>query len=121
MLALIGGFVVLMILGFVLLPAVVVTLAAFNGKAILSFPPETWSWRWFVRALTYDDFRIGFFNGLIVTAWASAIALMIGAGFAYALDRYEFRGRRTIESILLSPLVVPHFTVGLGFLILAAQ
>ena len=26
-----------------------------------------------------------------------------------------------IETVLLSPLVVPHFTVGLGFLILAAQ
>src|SRR5947207_15106559 len=91
LLALIGGFVVLAILGFVLLPAVVVTLAAFNAKAILSFPPETWSWRWFVRALTYDDFRIGFSNGLIVTAWASAVALMTGADFAYGLDRYVLR------------------------------
>src|SRR2546430_9755583 len=24
----------------------VVALAAFNAKAILSFPPENWSWRW---------------------------------------------------------------------------
>src|SRR3989442_10182185 len=100
LLRLLGSITVIAILGFILLPAVVVTLAAFNGKAILSFPPETWSWRWFVRAVTYDDFHIGFLNGLIVTAWASAVALIIGAGFAYALDRYEFRGRRTLETIL---------------------
>jgi putative spermidine/putrescine transport system permease protein len=116
-----GAVVVIAILGFVLLPALVVTLAAFNGRAILSFPPETWSWRWFVKAIAYEDFQAGFRNGLIVTAWASSIALVVGAAAAIALDRYEFRFKRTLEAVLLSPLVVPHFTVGLGFLILAAQ
>ena len=120
-LRLLGSVTVIAILGFILLPAVVVTLAAFNGRAILSFPPETWSWRWFAKALAYEDFRTGFRNGLIVTAWASSIALVVGAAFALALERYEFRFKRTLETVLLSPLVVPHFTVGLGMLILAAQ
>ena len=57
LLRLLGGVTVTAILGFLLLPALVVTLAAFNGKAILSFPPETWSWRWFVKAIEYQDFR----------------------------------------------------------------
>jgi putative spermidine/putrescine transport system permease protein len=116
-----GAALVAAILAFVLLPAVVVTMAAFNGRAILSFPPETWSWRWFAKAIAYDDFRDGFGNGLIVTAWASSIALLVGSAFAFALDRYEFPLKRGIESVLLAPLVIPHFTVGLGFLILAAQ
>src|SRR6185369_16745032 len=98
------------IIGFLLLPAVVVTLAAFNGRAILSFPPETWSWRWFAKALAYEDFRTGFRNGLIIMAWASSIALVVGAAFALALERYEFRFKRTLETVLLSPLVMPHFT-----------
>jgi putative spermidine/putrescine transport system permease protein len=120
-LPLLGAVTVTAILAFVLLPAVVVTLAAFNGRAILSFPPETWSWRWFAKAIAYDDFQAGFRNGLIVTAWASTIALAVGAAFALAIERYEFRFKRALELILLSPLIVPHFTVGLGFLILAAQ
>jgi putative spermidine/putrescine transport system permease protein len=109
------------ILGFLVLPALVVTLAAFNGKAILSFPPESWSWRWFVKAIAYPDFQLGFRNGLIVTAWASSIAVIAGAAFALALERYQFAFKRVLEAVLLAPLVVPHFTVGLGFLILAAQ
>jgi putative spermidine/putrescine transport system permease protein len=120
-LRLFGALVVAAILGFLLLPAVVVALAAFNGRAILSFPPDTWSLRWFAKALAYEDFRAGFRNGLIVTAWASLIALVVGAAFAFVLDRYEFRFKRTLETALLSPLVIAHFTVGLGFLILAAQ
>src|SRR5882757_5538343 len=121
LLRVLGAAVVTVILAFVLLPALVVSLAAFNGRAILSFPPETWSWRWFAKAVAYEDFQTGFRNGLIVTAWASSIALVVGAAFAIALERYQFRLKRTLETVLLSPLVVPHFTVGLGFLILAAQ
>ncbi len=112
---------VVAMLGFLVLPAIVVTLAAFNSRALLSFPPESWSWRWFAKALAYEDFQAGFRNGLIVAAWASSIALVVGAAFAFALDRYRFRLKRSIEAVLLSPLVIPHFTVGLGFLILAAQ
>ena len=51
----------------------------------------------------------------------SVLALVIGAMFAFVLDRYKFRFKAAIEGVLLSPLVIPHFTVGLGFLILAAQ
>src|SRR6202451_2823175 len=116
-----GCLVVILILGFLILPAVVVTIAAFNDKAILSFPPQAWSLRWFAKAIAYQDFREGFRNGLIVTAWSSSVALVVGAMFAFVLDRYRFCFRKTIEAILLSPLVIPHFTVGLGFLILAAQ
>jgi putative spermidine/putrescine transport system permease protein len=116
-----GGAAVILILGFLLLPGLVVTLAAFNSRAILSFPPESWSLRWFAKAIAYEDFQAGFRNGLIVTAWASSIALVVGAAFAFALDRYEFHLKHALETVLLSPLVVPQFTIGLGFLILAAQ
>src|SRR5437588_4664251 len=100
-LRLLGYFTVIAILGFVLLPALVVTLAAFNGRAILSFPPESWSWRWFAKALAYQDFQDGFRNGVIVTACASSIALVAGGAFAIALDRYEFRLKRALEMVLL--------------------
>lgn len=116
-----GTLIVLLILGFLVLPAAVVTIAAFNDNAMLSFPPHAWSWRWFARAIAYKDFREGFRNGLIVTAWSSTVALVVGAMLAIALDRYRFRFKAALEGVLLSPLIIPHFTVGLGFLILAAQ
>jgi putative spermidine/putrescine transport system permease protein len=121
LLGLTGKLAVLLILGFLVLPAVVVTIAAFNDRAILSFPPQAWSLRWFAKAIAYQDFRDGFRNGLIVTIWSSTIALVVGAMFAFALDRYRSRFTTAVEGLLLSPLVIPHFTVGLGFLILAAQ
>jgi putative spermidine/putrescine transport system permease protein len=121
LLALAGAFVVLAILSFLLLPVVVVSMAAFNGKALLSFPPQNLSWHWFVNAIRYPDFQDGLRNGLIVTPWAASVALVIGAAFAIAIDRYRFRFKAVLEGVLVSPLFVPHFTVGLGFLILAFQ
>ncbi len=108
--------VVVVIVGFIVLPAVVVMIASVNDKAILSFPPQELSLRWYTRALTYRDFQEGMKNGAIVTAFASAIALVVGAAFAYVIDRYEFRGKALLEGTLMAPLVVPHFVVGLGFL-----
>jgi putative spermidine/putrescine transport system permease protein len=121
MLIVIGRALVVAILGFLVLPAAVVAMAAFNDRALLSFPPQSWSLRWFIKAFSYRDFQAGFYNGLIVMLASSGIALVIGTAFAIALDRYRFVGRDLIQSLLLAPLVVPHFTVGLGFLILAAQ
>jgi len=116
-----GRLLVAAILGFLLCPAVVVTVAAFNAKSILAFPPESWSLRWFSKVLAYDDFRSGCRNSLIVTFWASGLALVAGAAFAYVIDRYEFAGKAALETILLSPLVIPHFTIGLGVLMLTAE
>lgn len=118
-LTLAGRLVVAAILGFVILPAVVVTIAAFNDRAILSFPPVGYSTRWFTRALGYRDFQTGLYNGLVTTLWASSLALVVGTGFAIAMKRYAFRLKAPLESILLSPLIIPHFTIGLGVLIAA--
>jgi len=116
-----GTLIVLAILSFLLLPVLVVTMAAFNDKALLSFPPQSLSLRWFINAVAYQDFRTGFQNGLVVAPWSASIALVVGAAFALAIDRYRFRFKRLLEGALISPLFVPHFTVGLGFLMLAVQ
>lgn len=110
-----------LILAFVLLPVFVVTLAAFNDKALLTFPPQSWSLRWFARVFTYPDFQQGFRASLVVMAWTSFLALFIGTALAIAVKRMGFPGKDLLQAILLSPLVIPHFTLGLGLLILVAQ
>ncbi|CAM3661391.1 ABC transporter permease [Bordetella sputigena] len=112
---------IVLILAFILLPVVVVTMASFNEKALLTFPPQSWSLRWFERAFTYPDFQDGFRASVVVTVWASLLALVIGTGLAIAVKRLEFPGKDVLQAVLLSPLVIPHFTLGLGLLILVAQ
>jgi len=115
-----GRIVLVAILGFVLLPFVVVAIASFNDSAILTFPPKSWSLRWYHNVFEYRDFAEGLVNSLKVAAIGATIALIAGAGFAYVLDRYDFALKGVLNGILMSPLIIPNFTIGLGLLVLSA-
>jgi putative spermidine/putrescine transport system permease protein len=116
-----GPVLVALLLAFVLLPVVVVTIASFNEKAIIAFPPESYSLKWFERVFSYPDFHEGFKASMVITGWSSFLALAIGTCLSIAVKRMEFKGKRALLAILHSPLVVPHFTLGLGLLILVSQ
>jgi len=115
-----GRIVLTAIIGFVMLPFIVVAIASFSESAILAFPPNNWSLRWYANAFAYRDFADGLLNSLKIAAVGASLALVAGAGFAYALDRYEFPGKSLLNAVLMSPLVIPNFTIGLGLLILSA-
>jgi putative spermidine/putrescine transport system permease protein len=74
----IGRLLVLTTLAFMTLPTVVVVVASFNPTAILSFPPDGLSLRWYEQALTYPQFRRAAVNSLIVTGASAVLALPIG-------------------------------------------
>jgi len=103
---------------FVVMPAITIVISAFNDQPFLAFPPRKISVRWFVAALTSDDFRNGFINSLWVMVWSSTLAVIVGTAFSIASQRMSFVGKAAFESAILSPLIVPHFTIGLGVLML---
>lgn len=109
---------VVAILTYMTVPTLVVLMTSVNPTEVLAFPPEGVSFQWYEKALTYPDFQIAFKNGLIVTGCASTLALIVGSAFAWLVQRYEFKGRGLLEAVLWSPLIIPHFTLGFGFLLL---
>ncbi|QIG47063.1 ABC transporter permease [Nordella sp. HKS 07] len=109
------------ILFYMTIPAIVVVMTSFNPGEILSFPPEGFSLRWYEKALTYPDFRAAFQTGLIIALISSTLALAVGTAFAFLVVRYAFPGKSLLEGILSSPLIIPHFTTGFGFLLLGAR
>jgi putative spermidine/putrescine transport system permease protein len=109
------------ILLFLTLPAIVVLMTSVNPTEIVRFPPQGFSLRWYERVFTYEDFRSAFYNGAVVTLFASTIAAIVGVAAAYLTSRFKFRGRNLLDSILASPLIIPRFTTGFGFLLLGSQ
>src|SRR5262249_22238057 len=115
----IGRVVVGVLVGFMTLPTAVFVVASFNPPAILSFPPEGLSLRWYVNALTYAQFQRAAVNSVIVTGASALLALPIGTAAALALVRRPLRARGFWSAMLLSPLIIPGVAIGLGFLLLA--
>ncbi len=108
------------LVAFMTFPTLVVIMASFNASAILSFPPQGYSLRWYVNALTYPQFQRAAMNSLLVTLGCAALALPLGTGAALALERGRPPGRAFWAAILLSPLLIPGVVSGLGLLILGA-
>jgi putative spermidine/putrescine transport system permease protein len=105
------GWVWLVIL-FVLMPLATTVWTAFFSNKILSLPPEGYTAAWFLQAWNLADFRNGFFLSLQVAAGAAALALVVGVPAALAIARNKFRGAELINTILMSPLMIPAIVSG---------
>jgi putative spermidine/putrescine transport system permease protein len=115
-----GVAVVVLLLAFLTLPSLVVIVMSFNATAIMAFPPNGLSLRWYDNAVTYPQFQRAAVNSLIVTAASALVAVPTGTAAALALVRHPIAAKAAWSAALLSPLVVPGVAAGLGFLILAA-
>ncbi len=97
---------------FVLVPLATTMWVAFFSNKILSFPPEGYTGSWFVQAWSLEAFRSGFFLSFQVAISASVLALCLGVPAALAIGRYKFRGRELINTVLMSPLMIPAIVAG---------
>lgn len=102
----------LVVVGFVIMPLVFIVWMSFFSNRILSFPPQGYTLDWYVRAWEMSDFRNGFFLSVRTSLIATAVAAVMGIPASFALVRGRFRGRETINTILMSPMVVPGIVGG---------
>lgn len=96
-----------LVLAFLVLPLLVVVPVSFTAGSQLAFPMPGWSWQWYAQVLGSDAWRTAARNSLIVGSFATLLALLVGVPAAIGLARASFRGRRLIDALILSPLVVP--------------
>lgn len=97
---------------FLLAPVIVVVVAAFNGGPILSFPPTSFTTHWF--ALIKPSFVKALYVSLIVATLTAVLATLIGLPASLALSRGRFPGRDALNSLMLSPLMVPALVTGVA-------
>lgn len=107
------AFVVLMYL-FLLCPLIVVIWLSFFKDAILYFPPSGYTLKWYTKAWANQAFADGFVFSLQVAASAALCGLAIGVLAAVGISRYRFKGAGAVNTLLLSPLLVPGIVAGVA-------
>jgi multiple sugar transport system permease protein len=65
----------------------------------------------YITVLSGSEFMTPFLNSLIVTAGSLALTLLIGLPAAYALARFQFRGRESIALGILSMRFAPELLI----------
>lgn len=99
-------------LGFTVLPLVAVIWVSFFANKIVSFPPTGYTTHWYANAWSLSDFREGFVVSLQVALCATLLGLLVGVPAALALARSKFPGKGAINTLLLSPMLIPGIVAG---------
>ena len=103
---------------FILAPLAVVIISSFHPGDVLLFPPKGFSWRWYEYVLTSGRYEEPFVSSIKIAIITTCVSLPVGTIIAYALARYDFRGKDAMQALFLSPLVVPTMLLGIGVLMM---
>ena len=95
-----------------LIPIVWLVLGSFKTPTELSarpplLLPESWGISNYTDALTRFDFTTYLFNSTVVTIAATALTLAINSMAAYALAKYNFRGKNGLFLLTLATIMIP--------------
>lgn len=100
-------------------PTVVVVITSFTSGFSLKFPPPGWSTRWY-QALWTESPEIvdAFVLSLKIASLATAASIVLAVAAALAIARRREPWARLVESLFLSPLMLPTLALGLALLML---
>jgi len=127
-----GRFYLTVVVGGVLIPFIPLLVASVSFRWTW---PDLWPSRWWWEARATARLPIGWdyifspasrvveatANTVLIAAMATLIGLAISLPAARVLARERFRGKRLLEFLLLTPLIVPEIAVGLGILVTFIQ
>lgn len=101
---------------FLLGPLLIISVTSFEGGNILKFPPEEFSLKWYENIFKVKMFFITFKTSILVSLAGNLLALLIGVPAAYALSRFDFKGKSILNGIFVSPIIIPGIVLGFTFL-----
>jgi len=114
------GFVAL-ILAWLIIPIIIIVPMSFSSARFLTFPPPSWSLRWYEAYLGNATWMQATRVSLIVSVSSTILATILGTAAAYALNMTSSRLVRSLQMLLLLPLVVPIVITAVGVFLVYAQ
>jgi putative spermidine/putrescine transport system permease protein len=111
--------ILMVIVGFIVLviyvPLLLVVANSFNVASLSSWPIKGLTTHWWVVAWESPFIREALLNSVIVALGATFFAGILGTMAAFALQRYEFFGRQTINLLIVLPIALPGVVTGVAF------
>lgn len=104
-----------LIMAAVYVPLALVIMNSFNAATSSSFPVQEFSTKWWVAAWHNEGVREALWTSVKVAFWATLIALILGSMVAFALSRYRFFGRNTVNLLVVLPIALPGIVTGVAF------
>jgi putative spermidine/putrescine transport system permease protein len=109
------------VLLYVLIPVIVVGIMSFSGADYLTFPPPSFSFRWYREFFNSQKWLAAGWNSLRIAVGTTAIAVPLGLLAALGLTKSAMKGRRWVNVLLLIPLMVPAIIAAVSMYLVYAR
>ena len=97
--------------GITIVPLAYVVLGGFRTTGQIAAHPVGWPHPWitynYTSVITSSSFWRQVANSLLIAAIAASLIVALGSSVAYALSRYEFRGREVLYTVFTLGLLLP--------------
>ena len=97
-------------------PIVVIAGVSVNQKQSLTFPPQGFSLDWYAQIFTDDGWRSALVTSVMIALGAASLAVLIALPIGYALWRRTTALGRIVQTLGISPFVLPPVITALGAL-----
>lgn len=101
----------------VYLPIVCGALAGLSKSRYFAFPVATWSTDWWTRALDSFEIQTIVKTSLAIAFIVTIVAVVVAFFGALAFARYDWKGRRLYQKLVLLPIFFPQPVLGLALLL----
>jgi putative spermidine/putrescine transport system permease protein len=101
-----------------ILPTFVVLVVSFTNSFSLRFPPPGYSLKWYLALADAWQLQFAAWNSFKVALWTTAVSVLLGVAASLAIARSDTWKARVLDSLFMSPLVLPALAFGLSALML---
>ena len=105
------------ILIFMYLPILCVVLASFSRNRYFRFPIPRYDDKWYEKAFSSLTVEGLFQTSLTIALLVTAISVVLAFFGALAFARYQWKGRRIYQRLILLPIFFPQAVLGLALLL----
>jgi putative spermidine/putrescine transport system permease protein/spermidine/putrescine transport system permease protein len=102
------------IIAYILIPIVVTLVMSFNDAAMIRFPINDWSLKWYRDFFGSPQWTDALMNSIVIAAGTAVISTTSGILAAWAFERFHFPFKDLWYLLIMLPLFMPGVVLGLG-------
>lgn len=97
-----------------LLPILSIPVISFGSSSWLEFPPKELSFTWYDKIFQSSEWMQAAANSMKIALPVVFFSLLLGTPVSYAIVRGNFRGRYFLNSLFITPMLVPHIIIAIA-------
>ncbi|WGD32117.1 ABC transporter permease [Ancylobacter sp. WKF20] len=107
----------LFVIAVIYLPIVCGALASFNKSRYFGFPIKVYSTEWWDKTIASIEIGMIVRNSIAIALLVTVLSVVIATCGALAFARYDWKGRRLFQKLIMLPIFFPQPVLGLALLL----